>query len=155
VRDRLGHSLAWGIVAEDLPEEHNRVELDHSTRDRVGLPGVKMTYETSTNTKDLLAFNVERAAESLREAGAKETIVAPMIRETGWHILGTATMGDDPGSSVVDQWGRAHEVPNLIIVDGSTWPTSSGMNPTPTIAAFSLRAIEHAVAGRGAQAVPR
>jgi len=153
VKDRLGHSLAWGIVAEDLPEEHNRVELDHGSLDRAGVPGVKMIYRTAQNTKDLLAFNVDRAAESLREAGAKETIVAPMIRETGWHILGTATMGDDPGSSVVDQWGRAHDVPNLLIVDGSTWPTSSGMNPTPTIAAFSLRAVEHAVQNSGSQAV--
>jgi len=153
IKNRLGHSLAWGIVSEDLPEEHNRVELDHSSLDSAGVPGVRMHYRTSKNTRDLLAFNVERAKESLREAGAKETIVAPMIRETGWHILGTATMGTDPGASVVDQWGRAHEVPNLMIVDGSTWPTSSGMNPTPTIAAFSLRAAEHAVANRTSQAV--
>ena len=153
VKDRLGRSLAWGIVAEDLPEEHNRVEIDHSSTDRAGVPGVRMIYRTAQNTKDLLAFNVDRATESLREAGANETIVAPMIRETGWHILGTATMGEDPESSVVDQWGRAHDVPNLFIVDGSTWPTSSGMNPTPTIAAFSLRAAEHAVANRVSQAV--
>jgi choline dehydrogenase-like flavoprotein len=153
VKDRLGRSLAWGIVAEDLPEEHNRVELDHSALDRTGLPGARMHYTTSQNTLDLLAFNVERAQESLVEAGAKETLVAPMIRETGWHILGTATMGADPATSVVDQWGRAHDVPNLLIVDGSTWPTSSGMNPTPTIAAFSLRAAEHAVAHRSSQAV--
>ncbi len=153
VKDRLGHSVAWGIVAEDLPEDHNRVELDHSRLDRDGIPGVKMIYKTSQNTKDLLAFNVARAQESLREAGAKETIVAPMIRETGWHLLGTATMGDDPSSSVVDQWGRAHDVPNLLIVDGSTWPTSSGMNPTPTIAAFSLRAAEHAVESARSQKV--
>ena len=153
IKNRLGHALAWGIVAEDLPEEHNRIELDYSRVDNAGIPAVKMIYKTSKNTKDLLAFNVARAIESLREAGAKETIVAPMIRETGWHILGTATMGNDPGNSVVDQWGRAHDVPNLIIVDGSTWPTSSGMNPTPTIAAFSLRATEHAITHRRAQVV--
>ena len=153
VKERLGHSVAWGIVAEDLPEEHNRIEIDQSTTDGAGVPGVRMIYRTGQNTRDLLAFNVERATESLREAGAEETIVAPMIRETGWHILGTATMGESPESSVVDQWGRAHDVPNLIIVDGSTWPTSSGMNPTPTIAAFSLRAVEHAISERTAQAV--
>ena len=153
IKNRLGHALAWGIVAEDLPEEHNRIELDYSRVDNAGIPAVKMIYKTSKNTKDLLAFNVARAIDSLREAGAKETIVAPMIRETGWHILGTATMGNDPGNSVVDQWGRAHDVPNLIIVDGSTWPTSSGMNPTPTIAAFSLRATEHAITHRRAQVV--
>ena len=148
VASRLGHSVAWGIVAEDLPEEHNRVELDYSRTDAVGLPAVKLRYTTSKNTQDLLAYNVARATESLTEAGARQTVVAPMIRETGWHILGTATMGTDPESSVVDQWGRAHEVANLIIVDGSTWPTSSGMNPTPTIAAFSLRATDHAIASR-------
>ncbi|MCY1459771.1 6'''-hydroxyparomomycin C oxidase [compost metagenome] len=115
------------------------------------MPGAKLIYKTSQNTKDLLAFNVDRAIESLTEAGAKETIVAPMIRETGWHILGTTTMGTDPEQSVVDQWGRSHDVPNLIIVDGSTWPTSSGMNPTPTIAAFALRATEHAIASRREQ----
>jgi choline dehydrogenase-like flavoprotein len=153
VRERLGRSVAWGIVAEDLPEEHNRVEIDDSAVDAAGVPGVRMIYRTAQNTKDLLAFNVERATESLREAGAKETIVAPMIRETGWHILGTATMGEHRDRSVVDQWGRAHDVPNLIVVDGSTWPTSSGMNPTPTIAAFSLRAIEHAIEERTTQAV--
>ncbi|GAA3311061.1 GMC family oxidoreductase [Arthrobacter ramosus] len=151
VASRLGHSVAWGIVAEDLPEEHNEVLLDRASIDHRGMPGAKLIYKTSQNTKDLLAFNVDRAIESLTEAGAKETIVAPMIRETGWHILGTATMGTDPAQSVVDQWGRAHDVPNLIIVDGSTWPTSSGMNPTPTIAAFSLRATEHAIASRRQQ----
>lgn len=153
IAERLGRSLAWGIVAEDLPEEHNLVELDHSTLDRAGVPGVRMVYRTSENTRKLLAFNVDRATESLREAGARETIVAPMIRETGWHILGTATMGADPSTSVVDGWGRAHDVPNLFVVDGSTWPTSSGMNPTPTVAAFALRAAEHALAGRTSQAV--
>lgn len=153
IADRLGHSVAWGIVAEDLPEEHNRIELDPTRTDNVGLPAAKMIYTTSQNTKDLLAFNVERAKESLTEAGATETIVAPMIRETGWHILGTATMGVDPSASVVDEWGRSHDIPNLIIVDGSTWPTSSGMNPTPTIAAFALRATEHAIAERRQQEV--
>ena len=159
-----GAEVKWGkgtrayrdtksAVAEDLPEEHNRVEIDESAVDAAGVPGVRMIYRTAQNTKDLLAFNVERATESLREAGAKETIVAPMIRETGWHILGTTTMGEHRDSSVVDQWGRAHDVPNLIVVDGSTWPTSSGMNPTPTIAAFSLRAIEHAIEERATQAV--
>jgi len=153
IADRLGHSVAWGIVAEDLPEEHNRIELDPTRVDHAGLPAAKMIYTTSKNTKDLLAFNVERAIESFTAAGAKETIVAPMIRETGWHILGTATMGTDAASSVVDQWGRSHDIPNLIIVDGSTWPTSSGMNPTPTIAAFSLRATEHAIEQRSSQVV--
>ena len=80
-------------------------------------------------------------------------MVAPLIRETGWHLLGTAKMGDDPATSVVDAWGRAHDVPNLFIFDGSIWPTSSGMNPTATIAAMSLWCAEHLVEDRRNQKV--
>ena len=74
-----------------------------------------------------------------------ETVVAPLIRETGWHLLGTAKMGHDPANSVVDAWGRSHDAPNLFIFDGSIWPTSSGMNPTATIAAMALRCRERLV----------
>jgi choline dehydrogenase-like flavoprotein len=151
VRGRLGHAASWGIVAEDLPDERNRVELDGALTDSSGLPAPKIVYETSENTRRLLAFNVARARESLEAAGAIDVIEAPQIRETGWHLLGTATMGTDPATSVVDEWGRAHDVPNLYILDGSVWPTSSGMNPTPTIAAFSLRCVERLVHTRSLQ----
>jgi choline dehydrogenase-like flavoprotein len=87
-------------------------------------------------------------------AGAYETVVAPLIRETGWHLLGTAKMGNRSETSVVDAWGRCHDVPNLYIFDGSIWPTSSGMNPTATIAAMALRCAEHLVSERRHQAVP-
>ena len=64
-------------------------------------------------------------------------------------------MGDDPQSSVVDKWGRSHDVPNLHIFDGSTFPTSSGVNPTATIAALSLRFTEHLIEQAGGQETPR
>jgi choline dehydrogenase-like flavoprotein len=99
-------------------------------------------------------FHLARAGESLLEAGAYETITAPRIRATGWHQLGTAKMGTDPADSVVDPWGRTHDVPNLFVFDGSTWPTSSGTNPAATIAAMSLRCTEHLIAERRAQEVP-
>jgi choline dehydrogenase-like flavoprotein len=63
-------------------------------------------------------------------------------------------MGVDTATSVVDAWGRAHDVPNLYIFDGSIWPTSSGMNPTATIAAMALRCAEHLVRTRSHQVVP-
>jgi choline dehydrogenase-like flavoprotein len=81
-------------------------------------------------------------------------VVAPQIRETGWHLLGTTKMGDDPATSVVDGYGRCHDVPNLYVLDGSSWPTSSGMNPTATIAAMALRNVEHMIAQRSNQEVP-
>jgi len=154
IRNRLGRSAMWGIIAEDLPDESNRVVLDPELKDGDGIPAPKIIYRMSENSYRLLRFHQERARESLQAAGAYETIVAPLIRETGWHLLGTAKMGVDPGSSVVDAWGRAHDVPNLFIFDGSIWPTSSGMNPTATIAALALRCSDQLVRSRSNQEVP-
>jgi choline dehydrogenase-like flavoprotein len=148
MRKRLGRSAMWGIIAEDLPDEANRVVLDPVLQDADGIPAPKIIYKMSENSRRLLAFHLARAQESLQAAGAHETVVAPLIRETGWHLLGTARMGDDPRTSVVDAFGRAHDVPNLFIFDGSIWPTSSGMNPTATIAALSLRCAERLIEER-------
>ncbi|HSI79939.1 MAG TPA: GMC family oxidoreductase [Solirubrobacterales bacterium] len=139
IRRRLGHSAMWGFIFEDLPEEDNRVELDPDKTDSAGIPAAKIVYEMSENSNRMIAFHEQRARESLEAAGAYEAIVAPQIRATGWHLLGTCVMGDDPETSVVDRWGRTHDVPNLYVFDGSTWPTSSGMNPTATIAAMASR----------------
>ena len=154
VRARLDHSAMWGIVAEDLPEESNRVVLANDFADSDGVPAAKVLYKVSRNSHRLMDFHIARAQESLVAAGAYETMVAPSIRGTGWHQLGTAVMGTDPAKSVVDQWGRTHDVPNLYVFDGSTWPTSSGMNPTATIMAQSLRCAEHLIATRANQEVP-
>ena len=101
-----------------------------------------------------MEFHLQRAKESLEAAGACQVVIAPLIRETGWHILGTTKMGDAPAMSVVDAWGQCHDVPNLFVFDGSIWPTSSGMNPTATIAALALRCAEHLVEERRNQKVP-
>lgn len=154
LRKRLGRSAMWGIIAEDLPDEANRVVLDPDLKDGDGIPAPKIIYRMSENSYRLLRFHQERARESLLAAGAYETIVAPLIRETGWHLLGTAKMGVDPGNSVVDAWGRAHDIPNLFLFDGSIWPTSSGMNPTATIAALALRCCDQLVRNRSHQEVP-
>ena len=67
--------------------------------------------------------------------------------------MGTARMGADPAKSVVDEWGRAHDVPNLFVYDGSVFVTSSGFNPTGTITAIALRAVKHLIADRRNQKV--
>jgi choline dehydrogenase-like flavoprotein len=151
---RLGHSALWGIIAEDLPEESNRVLLDPVLKDADGIAAPKLVYRMSENSRRLLQFHLARAKESLEAAGAYQVTIAPLLRETGWHILGTCTMGGDPTRSVVDAWGRCHDVPNLFLFDGSIWPTSSGMNPTATIAAMSLRCADRLVAGRRNQRTP-
>lgn len=60
------------------------------------------------------------------------------MRMAGWHLLGTARMGLDPDNSVVNEWGRCHDVRNLFIVDGSILVTSAAVNPTSTIQALAL-----------------
>ncbi len=153
LRARLGHSAMWGIIMDDLPEEVNRMELDPHLADSDGIPSPRIRYRMGENSKRLMAFHLARCRESLEAAGAYDVTTAPLIRETGWHLLGTVKMGDDPATSVVDGWGRAHDVPNLFVFDGSVFPTSTGVNPTGTIAALALRNTEHLLAQRRDQAV--
>ena len=98
VRGRLGHSTMWGIIAEDLPEESNRVVLDPIGTDEYGIAGAKIEYKLSENSRRLVEFHQARAQESLIAAGATSTVVAPFIRATGWHLLGTTLMGTDPAT---------------------------------------------------------
>ena len=67
------------------------------------------------------------------------------VRDSGWHLLGTARMGDDPDVSVVDRNLRAHDVPNLYIADGSVFVTSAAVNPTSTVVALAARLADHLV----------
>ncbi|MFO6454117.1 MULTISPECIES: GMC family oxidoreductase [unclassified Aeromicrobium] len=152
-RRTFGRSFEWGIIAEDLPDEANRVVLSDSLVDSDGLPAPKIIYKTSENTRRLLDFHLARAREAHLAAGAIETYDTPLMRDCGWHLLGTTRMGDDPETSVVDQYGRSHDIANLYIYDGSTFVTSTGQNPTATIAALTLRAVRHLIAGRRDQEV--
>jgi choline dehydrogenase-like flavoprotein len=148
VRKWLGRSAIWGFAAEDLPDESNTVTLDPDLTDADGIPAPRLAYEVSENSRRMLAFNVARATESFLAAGAYDTVSLPLMPEFGWHLLGTCRMGDDPTNSVVDPWGRAHDVPNLMIVDGSTFVTGSSVNPACTTAALALRQAEHLIATR-------
>ena len=74
----------------------------------------------------------------LEAAGAKNILASRTVLNSPGHLLGTARMGTDPERSVVNEWGRCHDVKNLFIVDGSIWVTSGGVNPTSTIEALAL-----------------
>ncbi len=136
----FGHTMHIVIFGEDLPEEENRVTLDPEATDSDGIPAVKIRYRVGENTRRLIRFNLDRAAEALTAAGAVQVIPTPVQREFGGaHLMGTARMGEDPSSSVVDRWGRTHDVPNLYVFDGSVFATSGAVNPTGTICALALR----------------
>ena len=110
-------------ICEDLPELHNTVTLDPELSDAHGIPAPKMTYTISDNSQKMLDYSIERASEALNAAGALELLVQSPITHGGWHLMGTARMGKDPANSVVNEWGRAHEVRNLFVVDGSIFVT--------------------------------
>ncbi len=141
-----GSVLSWAGNIEDLPEEHNRVTLDSSLTDSSGLPAPKIEYKISANTKKSLDFSLARMVDMHKAAGADHVFSHNLWKEAPGHLLGTARMGHDPERSVVNAFGRSHDVKNLFIVDGSVMVTSGAMNPTATITALSLRASEHILA---------
>jgi choline dehydrogenase-like flavoprotein len=133
-----GHRLAASAICEDLPEEHNRVTLDPVLKDSHGIPAPRIDYTISANSAKMLEHGIARGTEILKAAGATDICVNCPIPYGGWHLLGTARMGTDPERSVVNEWGRSHDVKNLFIVDGSVFVTSGGVNPTSTIQAIAL-----------------
>jgi len=147
--ERFGHLINIGVMGEDLPELHNEVVLDPELADAHGIPAPLVRYRLSDNSLRMLDYGVARAAEALEAAGATQVLVQNPLRPSGWHLLGTCRMGDDPRTSVVDRWGRAHDVPNLFIVDGSIFVTSAAVNPTTTIQALALRTADHIATTRG------
>jgi choline dehydrogenase-like flavoprotein len=126
------------MIGEDLPEPDNRVTLDPELRDGHGIPAPKIDYTLSENSRRMLAHGCARGAELLRAAGAHETFSDAPLRPAGWHLMGTARMGRDPTRSVVNEWGRSHDVRNLFVVDGSVFVTAAAVNPTNTIQALAL-----------------
>ncbi len=125
-------------ICEDFPEEHNTVSLDPNLKDSNGIPSPKIDYTMSENSQKMLEFAIERATEVLKASGATDILTESPIAHGGWHLMGTTRMGTDPDRSVVNEWGRCHDVRNMFIVDGSIFVTSAGVNPTRTIQALAL-----------------
>lgn len=139
--DIYPHLAGLTVVTEDLPEESNCVTLDPELTDSDGIPAPKITYRVGENTKRMLKHGEERASELLLAAGARKILSKNDDKvwwRAGWHQMGTCRMGNDPERSVVNGWGRSHDVKNLFIVDGSIFVTSGAVNPTSTIQALAL-----------------
>ncbi|MBI1997395.1 MAG: GMC family oxidoreductase [Deltaproteobacteria bacterium] len=138
------HSHCTG---ESLPVESNQVDLDPEVRDRFGLPVARITHTSHENDGRLASFLAARSREIFEAAGASR-VISPetRVRKLHNHQMGTCRMGNDPRSSVVDKCCRAHDVPNLFIIDASVFVTSGGLNPALTIQANAFRVCDHMVA---------
>ena len=153
-RNAFNHSLAVAMVLHDMPQHRNRVDLDESVVDAWGLPVARITLKPHRNDLDQGRYLIDRGADVLAASGARSISKVYADRITGncSHQHGTVRMGDDPDTSVLDRWCRAHEVRNLYVVDGSPFPTATGANPTLTIMANAWRVAEYIVTSRGASA---
>ena len=96
VKSHLGHGANWGLFAEDLPDEANHITLSTTVTDSSGIPAPEVHYRMADNSRRMLDFHIERAKESMDAAGAYKIDVDRLMRYSGWHLLGTARMGDDP-----------------------------------------------------------
>jgi choline dehydrogenase-like flavoprotein len=146
----LNHEGVIWVCGDDEPELTNQVTLDWENTDAYGLPGVITDYTLSENSQAMSRQMVRRATELCEAAGADSVRDLGFDTLLGWHLLGTVRMGDDPETSVVDADHRAHDVPNLYVVDGSSFPTGAAVNPTNTVQALALRAADRILAAHAA-----
>jgi gluconate 2-dehydrogenase alpha chain len=127
-----------------LTYEHNYLDLDPTAKDPLGRPVIRVTYSFTPHEQRAAAFYRARMTEWLMEAGASQVWGGAFNPSpAASHAFGGARMGDDPATSVVDKWGFAHEVENLGVLGGATFPTTGGRNPTGTIWATAWRTADH------------
>jgi choline dehydrogenase-like flavoprotein len=141
------HQAGLKIVGETLPQERNRVTLADE-KDQYGLPIARVTWSYCDNDRRLIAHALRFMSDALGAAGA--TRLWEQTEDT-CHLNGTARMGDNPATSVVNADCRSWDIPNLWICDGSVFPTVGGVNPSLTIQAIACRTADRieALASRG------
>tara|TARA_B100000787_G_C16150143_1_gene276169 strand:- start:146 stop:1213 length:1068 start_codon:yes stop_codon:yes gene_type:complete len=139
----FGKTFGIAVICEDLPDEKNNVTLDHNNLDQNNMPGIKINYKLSKNSKNMMRHGLNNAKKILVKSGAKFLYGYGPVKNTGWHIMGTTKMGTNPKKSVVNQFGQCHDVKNLFVVDSSIFVTSSGVNCMSTIQALTLKITEN------------
>jgi len=148
MREGFGRAVNLFCIGEQLPHADNRVTLDPRQDDAQGRPLARVTTRLRHNDLDLLRFAMRRCRELAAAAGAVETLreLSSYDLSSITHMSGTCRMGDDPATSVVDRFGRSHDVPNLFVADASMFVTEGGGDsPSLTIHALALRAAERLV----------
>ncbi|MBV9655719.1 MAG: GMC family oxidoreductase [Acetobacteraceae bacterium] len=145
--EKYNHQVGLKMVGEMLPDERNRVTLDEE-RDQFGLRIARVTYSWGDNDKALIRHALDQMHWSLEAAGATE--IFRQENDTN-HLAGTARMGFDAKTSVVNADCRSWDIPNLWVCDGSVFPTTGGVNPSLTITSIALRTADRieALAARG------
>jgi choline dehydrogenase-like flavoprotein len=139
--------MALGGFGECLPNHDNKMTLDYNKLDDWGLPTVTFDAEWKENELEMRKDMKQQAVEMLEKAGFKnvhtfDNLAAPGI---AIHEMGTARMGHDPKTSVLNKHNQIHTVPNVYVTDGSCMTSSACQNPSLTYMALTVRAVDHAV----------
>lgn len=138
-------TLAAFAHTSSLPVESNSISLDPEVKDAWGVPAIRVTFREHPNDLKLYRYFLDRANDLLDAAGAVKRWEFEISEESEGpqpHLLGTCRMGRDARTSVVNADHRAHDVPNLFIVDGSSFVTGGRGQPTMTIQALAFRAAD-------------
>lgn len=134
------HWCSLGVLGEILPWPDNRVEIS-DLKDQWGIPVPKVTFNLHDNDNKLIEFGKNKVEEVLWAAGAREVVQEKRYA----HLVGGARMGSDPASSVVDKYGRTHDISNLFVCDGSVMPTQGSANPGLTIQSLAARTADYLI----------
>jgi choline dehydrogenase-like flavoprotein len=145
VRDYAGAFIEMGAFGEVLSRYENYVDIDPEVKDRWGVPVLRFHYKFGDNEKKMAADMAETAREMFEAAGIEVIGVNRRVLTEGWsiHELGTARMGEDPKTSVLNQFQQSHDVKNLFVVDGSSHVNAACQNPTWTIMALAWRSCDY------------
>ncbi len=143
--DYAGAICQGGMMGEVLPRAENHVRINPAVTDVYGIPVLHVSCAYTDNERHMHQDAQDSMAELFQAAGFQLLTKNPNHREPGQsvHELGTCRMGDDPKTSVLDKWNQSHEIPNLLVVDGSSFVTGGWQNPTLTISAIAMRAADH------------
>jgi choline dehydrogenase-like flavoprotein len=145
VREYAGATIEMGAFGEVLPRYENFVEIDPNVKDTWGIPVLRFSYQFGENERKM-AKDMAASGREMFEAAKFEILsTSDAMLPEGWsiHELGTARMGSDPKTSVVNQFQQCHDVKNLLVVDGSTHVNASCQNPTWTIMALCWRSCDN------------
>lgn len=140
-------SMGLGGFGETLPYFENQVTIDKTKKDKWGQPVLAIDCEYKENENKMRVDMMNDAAEMLEVAGIKNISTYDSGCDPGMaiHEMGTARMGKDPKTSVLNSWNQMHEVSNVFVTDGSCMPSTACQNPSLTYMALTARACDYAV----------
>lgn len=147
VKEERPWTVYLGGFGESLARFENFAELDKQRVDAWGIPVLHISMAWSDNELNMIEDMKNTAEEMLTAAGAENVTSWADIAPPGLaiHEVGTARMGTDPKTSVLNRWQQAHDVPNLFVMDGACYPSSACQNPTVTLMALASRACDYLV----------